>query len=154
MRPGVRLGIDVGKARVGIARSDPGGLLATPVETSAREQAAARVLELAREYEAVELVVGLPLSLSGSETLSTKDARDFVAELLELSDIPVRLVDERLSTVSAQGVLFSQGHSAKKQRAIVDQAAAVIILQHLLDSVQAQGRATGELLNPTGSIDD
>ena len=154
MRPGVRLGIDVGKARVGIARSDPGGLLATPVETSPREQAAARVLELAVEYEAVELVVGLPLSLSGSETLSTKDARDFVAELLELSDIPVRLVDERLSTVSAQGVLFSQGHSAKKQRAIVDQAAAVIILQHLLDSVQAQGRATGELLNPTGSIDD
>jgi len=154
MRPGVRLGIDVGKARVGIARSDPGGLLATPVETSPREQAAARVLELAVEYEAVELVVGLPLSLSGSETLSTKDARDFVAELLELGDIPVRLVDERLSTVSAQGVLFSQGHSAKKQRAIVDQAAAVIILQHLLDSVQAQGRATGELLNPTGSIDD
>ena len=154
MRPGVRLGIDVGKARVGIARSDPGGLLATPVETSPREQAAARVLELAGEYEAVELVVGLPLSLSGSETLSTKDARDFVAELLELGDIPVRLVDERLSTVSAQGVLFSQGHSAKKQRAIVDQAAAVIILQHLLDSVQAQGRATGELLNPTGSIDD
>ena len=154
MRPGVRLGIDVGKARVGIARSDPGGLLATPVETSPREQAAARVLELPVEYEAVELVVGLPLSLSGSETLSTKDARDFVAELLELGDIPVRLVDERLSTVSAQGVLFSQGHSAKKQRAIVDQAAAVIILQHLLDSVQAQGRATGELLNPTGSIDD
>jgi putative Holliday junction resolvase len=154
MLPGVRLGIDVGKARVGIARSDPGGLLATPVETSPREHATARVLELAREFGAVELVVGLPLSLSGVETPSTQDARDFANELLVNGSVPVRLVDERLSTVSAQGVLSSQGHSAKKQRAIVDQAAAVIILQHLLDSVQAQGRATGELLNPTGSVDD
>ena len=154
MLPGVRLGIDVGKARVGVARSDPSGLLASPVETVTREGAVSRILGLAQEHGAVELVVGLPLSLSGAETASTADARAFAEDLASQGSLPVRLVDERLSTVSAQGILSAQGHSAKKQRAIVDQAAAVIILQHLLDSVRAHSRAPGELLNPTGSIDD
>ncbi len=154
MLPGVRLGIDVGKARVGVARSDPSGLLASPVETVVRDGAITRVLELAGECEAIELVVGLPLSLSGAETASTADARAFAEELASKGALPVRLIDERLSTVSAQGILSAQGHSSKQQRAIVDQAAAVIILQHLLDSVRAQGGAPGELLNPTGSIDD
>ena len=154
MLPGVRLGIDVGKARVGVARSDPSGLLASPVETVVRDGAITRVLELAGECEAIEIVVGLPLSLSGAETASTADARAFAEELASKGALPVRLIDERLSTVSAQGILSAQGHSSKQQRAIVDQAAAVIILQHLLDSVRAQGGAPGELLNPTGSIDD
>ena len=154
MLPGVRLGIDVGKARVGVARSDPSGLLASPVETVVRDGALTRVLELAGECEAIEIVVGLPLSLSGAETASTADARAFAEELASKGALPVRLIDERLSTVSAQGILSAQGHSSKQQRAIVDQAAAVIILQHLLDSVRAQGGAPGELLNPTGSIDD
>ncbi len=154
MLPGVRLGIDVGKARVGVARSDPSGLLASPVETVERDSALTRVLDLAREYSAVELVVGLPLSLSGAETASTADAREFAEALAREGSLPVRLVDERLSTVSAQGMLSAQGHSSKKQRAIVDQAAAVIILQHLLDSVQAQGRVSGQVLNPPGSVDD
>ena len=151
---GVRLGIDVGKARVGVSRSDPRGLLASPVETVPRANAVARVLELAHEFDAVELVVGLPLSLSGADTASTHDARDFATDLLNAGTLPVRMLDERLSTVSAQNILRTQGHTAKKQRAIVDQAAAVIILQHLLDSVQAHGRVAGELLNPTGSVDD
>lgn len=154
MRPGVRLGIDVGKARVGVARSDASGLLASPVETVARDVGVSRVLELAGECGAVELVVGLPLSLSGAETASTADARAFAEQLASEGALPVRLVDERLSTVSAQGILSAQGHSSKKQRAIVDQAAAVIILQHLLDSVRAHSGAVGELLNPAGSVDD
>lgn len=148
MRQGARLGVDVGKARVGIARCDPAGMLAMPVETVQRgdDTAAAvqRVLQLAGEYEAMELVVGLPLSLSGADTLSTQDAREF-ATMLANGSTPVRLVDERLSTVTAQGAMRASGRSAKRQRQVIDQAAAVVILQHALDAERASGTAPGSL---------
>lgn len=143
-RRGARLGIDVGKARVGVARSDPDGLLATPVETVARdERAVARVMELAAEYSAVELVVGLPLNLRGESTPSTDDAKAFAGELARASAIPVRLVDERLTTVSAHAVLRDSGRSQRSSRSIVDQAAAVVLLQHALDVEKRQGRPPG-----------
>lgn len=148
MRPGIRVGVDVGKARVGVARSDLHGMLATPVQTVARStSAAAEVLALAREHDAVELVVGLPLSLSGANTPSTDDAREFAREL-SASGIPVRLVDERLSTVSAQQALRANGRTTRNSRAVIDQVAAVIILQHALDAERSAGNPPGTLVVP------
>ncbi|MGC5169882.1 Holliday junction resolvase RuvX [Micromonospora sp. DT81.3] len=150
-RRGARLGIDVGKARIGVARSDPDGMLATPVETVARAvgDPIARIRELAGEYSAVELVVGLPLNLKGDETLSTVDARQFAEALAAASEIPVRMVDERLSTVSANSVLRDAGRSQRSSRSIVDQVAAVVLLQHALDTEKQTGRAPGLPVPPS-----
>lgn len=151
MRPGARLGIDVGRARIGVARCDASAILAVPVETVARSTSddgsdIRRVLELASEFEAVELVVGHPLSLSGRPTASTADAVGF-GERLAAAGASVRLVDERMSTVSAQQALRSAGKSSKKQRPIIDQAAAVIILQHAIDAERASGSAPGRTIS-------
>jgi len=150
-RRGARLGIDVGKARIGVARSDPDGMLATPVETVARAvgDPVARIRELAVEYSAVELVVGLPLNLKGEETLSTIDAVQFAQALAAASEIPVRMVDERLSTVSANSVLRDAGRSQRSSRSIVDQVAAVVLLQHALDTEKQTGRAPGLPVPPS-----
>ena len=149
MRHGARLGIDVGRARIGVARTDPSAILAVPVETVARsgegDADIRRILDLAEEYEAVELVVGNPLSMSGAATASTADAVAF-AERLAAAGAHVRLVDERLSTVSAQQALRATGKSSKKQRPIIDQAAAVIILQHAIDAERASGAAPGRTI--------
>jgi putative Holliday junction resolvase len=150
IRRGIRLGIDVGKARVGVARTDPDGLLAVPVETVPRsERTIARLLELAAEYEALEFAVGLPTSLSGADTLSTADARSFAAELAAASATPVRLVDERLSTVTAHDVLRSAGRSQRRSRSIVDQVAAVVLLQQALDVERRSGNPAGVVV-PSG----
>jgi putative Holliday junction resolvase len=150
MRQGVRLGIDVGRARIGVARCDAGALLAVPVETVQRaddgDDDVRRVLELADEFGAIELVVGHPLSLSGEATASTDDAVAF-AERLAASGARVRLVDERLSTVSAQQALRAAGRSSRTQRPVVDQVAAVIILQHAIDSERASGTEPGRVLS-------
>ena len=143
-RRGVRLGIDVGKARVGVARSDPDGMLATPVETVPRtDRSVPRILVLAEEHGAVEILVGLPLSLSGGDTASTGDAREFAAALAAASALPVRLVDERLSTVSAHAALRESGRSQRSSRSIVDQVAAVVLLQQALDVEKNSGRPPG-----------
>ncbi|GAA1506083.1 Holliday junction resolvase RuvX [Agromyces terreus] len=151
MRSGVRLGIDVGRARIGVARSDAGGMLAVPIETVARapdgDGDVRRVLELAEEYGAFELVVGHPLSMSGAATPSTDDAVGFAGRLAAAGSV-VRLVDERLSTVSAQQALRASGRSTRTQRPVVDQVAAVIILQHALDSERASGNPPGRALRP------
>lgn len=146
-RRGVRLGIDVGKARVGVARCDPDGMLAVPVETVPRaDAAAARIVELAREYDAFEILVGLPIGLSGHETASTADARDFARAIRADVGRPVRMVDERLSTVSAHAALRSSGRSQRSSRSIVDQVAAVVLLQQAIDVEKSTGTPTGELL--------
>ncbi|MBT2515995.1 Holliday junction resolvase RuvX [Streptomyces sp. ISL-90] len=149
MRLGVRLGIDVGRARIGVARCDAGALLAVPVETVPRapdgDADIRRVLELAEEFGAFELVVGHPLSLSGGATASTDDAVVF-AERLAGAGVSVRLVDERLSTVSAQQALRASGRSSRSQRPVIDQVAAVIILQHAIDTERASGREPGRML--------
>lgn len=143
-RRGVRLGIDVGRARVGVARCDPDGLLATPVETVKRDDGAvARVVALAEEYSAAEILVGLPLNLRGEDTASTSDARDFAAAVAAASALPVRLVDERLSTVSAHAALRDSGRSQRSSRSIVDQVAAVVLLQQALDVEKSTGRPPG-----------
>ena len=149
MRTGIRLGVDVGKARIGVARSDPHGMLATPVETVARGAGDIdRLRSIAEEWEAIEFVVGLPLALSGAETASTTDARDF-ATLIALScGRPVRLVDERLSTVSAQTALRGAGRDSPSSRAVIDQVAAVIILQHALDFERSADTPPGAVVDP------
>lgn len=149
MRTGVRLGVDVGTARVGVARSDPHGMLATPVETlPRREDVVAGIRRLVDEHEAVEIVVGLPLALSGRETASTADAREVAVTIAASMHVPVRLVDERLTTVSAARGLRDAGRTTKNSRAVVDQAAAVILLQHALDLERASGNPPGALVEP------
>jgi putative holliday junction resolvase len=149
MRQGARLGIDVGRARIGVARCDAGGLLAVPVETVPRaadgDGDVRRILEIADEFGAIELVVGNPLSLSGAATASTDDAIAFAGRRAA-GGVPVRLVDERLSTVSAQQALRASGKSSRNQRPIVDQVAAVIILQHAIDTERTSGSEPGRLL--------
>ena len=143
-RRGVRLGVDVGQARVGVAKCDPDGLLATPIETVTRDdRAVARVTALAQEYSAFEILVGLPLNLKGEDTASTTDARTFAAAVAEASALPVRLVDERLSTVSAHAALRQSGRSQRSSRSIVDQVAAVVLLQQALDVEKSTGRPAG-----------
>lgn len=143
-RRGVRLGIDVGKARIGVARCDPDGLLATPVETVARgDDSISRITVLAGEYDASEILVGLPLNMRGEDTASTTDAREFAAALAAASALPVRLVDERLSTVSAHAALRDSGRTQRSSRSIVDQVAAVVLLQHALDVEKSTGRPAG-----------
>ncbi|WP_174776710.1 Holliday junction resolvase RuvX [Cryobacterium sp. TMT4-31] len=153
MRSGVRVGIDVGTVRIGVARSDFHGMLATPVETVPRDKNAAdlgRIAGIVTELDAVEVIVGLPLALSGRHTASTDDAVSFAETLAETVSVPVRLVDERLSTVSAQAALRTVGRSTRTQRPVVDQVAATIILQHALDTERASGKPAGTSVDLTG----
>ncbi len=146
MRTGTRLGVDVGDVRIGVARSDPSGFLATPVETVARGDGdLARIAALVAEHEVVEVVVGLPRSLSGGEGPAALKVREFAGSLAEwLAPVPVRLCDERLSTVSAEALLRERGKKGQKRRAVVDQAAAVVILQNALDTERSTGAVPGE----------
>jgi putative Holliday junction resolvase len=150
MRTGVRVGIDVGKARIGVARSDAHAMLATPIETVPRavtgDADIRRILQITGELDPIEIVVGLPLALSGRHTASTEDAVTFATTLAAASGIPVRLVDERLSTVSAHSALRSSGKKQKGSRGVVDQVAAVIILQHALDAERGSAVPPGSLV--------
>jgi putative Holliday junction resolvase len=138
---GRRLGIDVGSVRIGVASSDPDGILATPVETVRRERSGKhlrRLAELAAELEAVEVIVGLPRTLAERTGPSALDAIELAEALARrVAPTPVRLADERLTTVSAQRSLRAAGVRAKEQRAVIDQAAAVAILQSWLDQRRA-----------------
>ncbi|MEU2185054.1 Holliday junction resolvase RuvX [Streptomyces thermolilacinus] len=148
MRRGRRLAVDVGDARIGVASCDPDGVLATPVETvPGRDIPAAhrRLRQLVEEYEPIEVVVGLPRSLSGREGPAATKVRTFAQELARgVAPVPVRLVDERMTTVSATHGLRASGVKAKKGRSVIDQAAAVIILQNALESERVSGNPPGE----------
>lgn len=151
MRAGVRLGVDVGSVRVGLAASDPGGVLATPVETIERDLESGADLNViaaaALERHALEVVVGLPRSLSGGEGPAAVGARAYAAALAaRISPTPVRLIDERLTTIDAHRQLRDSGMAGRAQRAVVDQAAAVLILQAALDAERSSGLAAGELV--------
>jgi putative Holliday junction resolvase len=131
------VGIDVGTVRIGVAVSDPDGILATPVETVKRDRTDKHVRRLVRligDLGAVEVVVGLPRTLADRTGPSARDAIA-VADALaaRIAPIPVRLSDERLTTVTAQRSLREAGVRAKGQRVMIDQAAAVGILQNWLD---------------------
>lgn len=144
MRKGVRIGLDIGDARIGVAASDPDGILATPVETVAAGDLD-RIASLVADLDAMEIVVGLPRSLSGAEGPAAVRIRE-VAAGLAATGTAVRLVDERFTTVTAERVLRDRGRKGKKRRAVVDQAAAVVILQHALDLERETGAPPGEPL--------
>ena len=136
---GRRIGVDVGAVRVGIALSDPAPMLATPLVTLQRDvDAESDLVELTRlvaEHEAVEVVVGLPKTLAGRHGSAAESAHAYAEALATRIDpIPVRFHDERLTTVTASRMLSQRGVRGKRQRAVVDQAAAVEILQAWLDA--------------------
>lgn len=140
MRPGIRLACDVGSARIGIARSDPQGVLAVPLDAlPAGGQGIDRVLDLIAEYEPIEIVVGLPLSLNGQEGPAAARVREWAAELAARTEVPIRLVDERLTTVEAQRGLHQAGRTTRTSRAVIDSASAVILLQADLEAERARG---------------
>ncbi|MGQ0842653.1 MAG: Holliday junction resolvase RuvX [Sporichthyaceae bacterium] len=146
MTPGVRLGVDLGSVRIGVAASDRSGMLAVPVETVPRGRGDLdRLAAIAAEYEAVAVLVGLPRSMSGKEGPAASAVREWVVGLaVRLAPVPVRLVDERLSTVSAASNLRASGVSSRKGRGVVDQAAAVVFLQTALDTERSAGAPPGE----------
>ncbi len=158
-RPGRRVGIDVGSVRVGVAASDPSALLATPVRTVARDQDQQatvpadleEVAAIVAELAAVEVVVGLPRTLAGAEGAAAEAARTYAGRLsVRIAPVPVRLVDERLTTVDAHRNLRESGVDGRRQRSVIDQAAAVLILQAALDAERNSGRPPGELVRTGG----
>jgi len=158
MRPGVRLGVDVGSVRVGLARSDRDGILATPLETVQvglkQPKQYERIVSLVLELEVSEVIVGLPRSLSGREGSAAATVRAYAGEIARLvSPVPVRLVDERLSTITAHHRLHEAGVKGRKHRPVVDQAAAVVILQSALDAERSSGRPPGSLVDPEPGSD-
>ena len=138
---GRRIGLDVGTVRIGVASSDRDARLATPVETVERVTGfkdrdgadIERLLEIIEEYDAVEVVVGLPRDLQGNGSSSVKHAKEIGFRISRRSDVPVRYADERLTTVEATHALRASGVSEKAGRSVIDQAAAVAILQSWLD---------------------
>lgn len=154
---GVRMGVDVGNARVGVALSDPDGILATPLQTlrrNANTGSDRRVLrKLIRVHGVVEVFVGLPKTMRGGSSASTTMAEEYASGLLKelseegLGDLPVWLVDERLTTVSAHRSLHEAGVSSRDFRTMVDQVAAVNILQQSLDVIKADQQLAGYRVN-------
>ena len=147
MRAGVRLGVDVGSVRVGVATCDPAGLIATPVTTLPRGRGDLEAIAgMVTEREAVEVVVGLPVTLRGQHGPAAEAAQAYAEQLAERLPCPVRLVDERLSTVGAQHALHASGVDTRRGRGVIDQAAAVIILQAALDAERTTGAAPGRVI--------
>jgi putative Holliday junction resolvase len=136
------MGVDVGTVRVGVALSDPTGTLASPLETLKRARDGSdldRLVALVMEHEVSEVVVGEPVHLSGASGASAADAGAYAQALADrIPDVPVQLIDERLSTVTAASHLREGGIDSRKQRSVIDQAAAVVILQSFLDSRRAR----------------
>src|ERR1039457_2715278 len=139
VRAGVRLAIDVGSVRIGLARCDPDGLVASPLATVAR--GSGDVDRIA------EVIGGLPTTLAGCAGAAAADAQSFAAVLAaRLAPIAVRLVDERFTTVIAHEALRQRGRNSRSRRTVIDQAAAALLLQGALDGERATGRAAGELV--------
>ena len=150
MRQGVRIGVDVGSVRVGVATCDPGGLIATPVRTLRRGRGdLEEIVALVAERAAVEVLVGLPTSLSGRAGPAAAAAEAYAGELAGRVSVAVRLVDERFSTVGALRDLRASGVDTRRGRGVVDQAAAVIIVQSALDAERASGAPPGRVV-PAG----
>ncbi len=144
MRTGRRMCFDPGSVRVGVAVSDVDGLLASPrAALSAQDPQA--LTDVVEEISPVEIIVGLPVGLDGVEGAAASRAREFAAQMSQSTSIPVRLVDERLSTVQAQRGLHAQGRSVRQSRDMIDSASAVVVLQHALDAERASGRPPGEV---------
>lgn len=150
VRSGVRLAVDPGSVRIGVARSDPAGVLATPLTVLRRGKRSLDALaSLAAAEEAMEILVGLPRSLSGREGPAAVAAKRFAADLAaRVAPLPVRLVDERFTTATAHEALRASGHDSRARRQTVDSAAAAVLLEAALESERRTGRVPGELVPP------
>jgi len=148
VRQGVRLAVDVGSVRVGVARSDPGGILASPLTVLASGPGHLdQLAKLAVSADAIEVIVGLPTSLSGRDGPAAHGARSFAAELAgRVAPVPVRLVDERFTTTQAHEALRRGGRDSRARRHVVDAAAAAVLLQSALDAERTTGHPPGELV--------
>lgn len=151
---GRKLAIDIGRARLGIAISDLSGILSSPLDSVRRladdSDTIQEVLKIVTDNEVQEIYVGDPVSLSGEITPSTDDARNFSSLLQSTTEIPVRLIDERLTTVTAARNLRESGKNAKTSKLVIDSASAVVILEAVLHakrlSGETPGRSVGDLL--------
>jgi putative Holliday junction resolvase len=142
------LAVDVGSVRIGVASCDRDGLLASPLATVRRGSGdLAEIARLAAERGAIEIVVGLPTSLSGQAGKAAAQARAFAGLLAGVvGPLPVRLVDERFTTVLADAALAQAGRGSRERRSVIDQAAAATLLQGALDAERRTGRPAGELV--------
>ena len=148
MRQGVRLALDWGDARIGVAACDRDGVLAYPLDTvPAGADELAELIAIVAEHEPIEVFIGFPRSLSGGEGPAAAEARERALRLAEAIHTPVRLIDERLTTVTASQRLSEAGKRTKKQREIIDAAAAVAILEHALAYEHSRGVPPGELVS-------
>jgi putative holliday junction resolvase len=139
---GALIGIDLGSKTIGVAVSDPERRVATGVETIARlrfSADAARLLALAQERRAVGLVLGMPINMDGSEGPRAQATRAFARNLARLTDLPIALWDERLSTAAVERQLIEADVSRAKRAAVIDQHAAAFILQGALDRLARLG---------------
>jgi len=147
MDRGSRLAIDVGTVRIGLAICDPDSIICTPLPAVIRSKhlpdSLQEILSIVSDNGVIEIYVGDPLSLSGSETASTKDAREFALQLSGLSSVPVRLVDERLTTVTASAKLRQNGKNAKAAKSLIDSASAVEILEQAISISKQSGKPAG-----------
>jgi putative holliday junction resolvase len=152
LRIGVRLAVDVGSARIGVARCDRDGRLASPLTTLPRGGGdLAAIAGLAAADDVIEIIIGLPVGLSGREGRAAADARAFAARLARgVAPVPVRLMDERFTTVIAHGALRQGGTDSRGRRPKVDKAAAALLLQGALDTERSTGQPAGELVGATG----
>lgn len=157
---GVRLAVDVGKARVGVAACDSAGILASPIDTLYRDMKKQfdqkLLIRKIRERSAVRVYVGYPINLQGKETGSTEDAVAYAQQLADrLAHDPieceVRLIDERLSTVTAHRQLHEAGRKSENHRSVVDQVAAAEILEHALNLEKSLGPEVGTTVTPSPS---
>lgn len=151
VRLGVRLAVDPGTVRIGVARSDPRGVLATPLTVLRRGKGdLAALASLAVAEEAVEIVVGLPKSLSGREGPAAASAKKFAISLAaRVAPLPVRLLDERFTTTTAHAALRAGGHDSRARRESVDAAAAAVLLEAALEFERHTGQVPGELVTVT-----
>lgn len=156
LRPGVRLGVDWGDARVGVAACDRAATLAYPVRTvqvrGDEKAVIAEILAIAEEYGPVlEVVLGLPKTLKGKEGPAAQKMRTRSLALRRRLEpgIGLRLVDERMTTAAATRGLHAAGRNTREQRAVIDQAAAVAILEYALSVERSTGLPAGELVEPT-----
>jgi putative Holliday junction resolvase len=152
VRDGVRLAVDVGSVRIGVARSDPGGVLASPLTVVRSGPGQLDELAgLAADAEPIEVIVGLPTSLSGRDGTAADQARSFAAELAaRLAPVPVRLVDERFTTTQAHAALRRGGKDSRARRQVVDAAAAAVLLQAALDAERVTGHPPGQPVTLAG----
>ena len=138
---GVLIGLDLGSKTIGVAASDPDRRVAAPVETISRQRFnldARRILDLAAERRAAGLVLGLPINMNGSEGPRAQATRTFARNLARLTELPIALWDERLSTAAVERALIAADASRAKRKNVIDQHAAAYILQGALDRLSRE----------------